>query len=1036
MGRIKILKASAGSGKTFMLAYEYVRCVIRRPMLYRNILAVTFTKKATGEMKGRILKELHTLTLKDGARHFMEMLITDCSMSEEQIRVSAKIALELILNDYSNFSVMTIDSFFQKIVRSFIKELHLESDYTIDFNTDYLLTLSIDNLIRRSDNDETLRGWIESYIDDRLDSSKKADIRRSMAALSKKILTEEFDKSYFEDYAKELMPFFDRMKEIRSEVLANVSGEAQKFIDYTLANDITQDLLPGGSRGVYSYMVKVSNGEMIPPSATVSKSILDISKWKKCPKEHQPTLLSILETTVNYIETNIKDFYTIDTILETHRTFVLLGDISKELNSLCSEGNKMILSNTNHLITKLVEGNDIPYIFEKVGSIYSIIMIDEFQDTSRGQWGSFRPLIENIISIAPSSESPVTLVGDIKQSIYRWRGGDWRILGEEVEQVIGREGVIEQLLATNYRSREQVINFNNQALRYCADTLNDTLNSHIEMIRQEGNLSLESASIYHNMLQRAYTSMEQTLPQNPKSGGLIEVLPYSDSENMEHLVAKIKSAQDRGYKASDIAILCRKRPEAAAVVAYLLEYKSSHPAECVGYNFDIISADGLRLKNSEVVQFIISVYRLANGEDKLWLAFYNNFLKRELTRLPNMQEMELFKELHSKPVSLSVEKIFNFYSLADKAENIPFLQALHSATMRFVDSERGDIASFIRWWDSESANLSIAFPEGHNAITVETIHKSKGLQFGVVLIPFCNWNLSPLVNSSFWGVSDNELYKLPGSTTQNMIINYKKKLYEGYFSDSYIKEYILTVIENFNILYVALTRAESELYLMMPTKKGGALAVDSLLEGYLSGRTQFGEELRVSSADVANDDISFKTLPYADSSERLIIHTESDKFFKDMESESASIDQRGRGIILHSLLERVNQLDEFDNVIEKELSSGSITKSEAEMLKTQIAEALKSDLVRSWFDSRYKVISERAMLLPNKESGALVQLRPDRVLVGDNQTIVVDYKFGAKRPSHRKQIERYIEVLSQMGYSNVCGYVWYVTQNDFTEILG
>lgn len=1034
MGQIKILKASAGSGKTFMLAYEYVRNLILEPVMYKSILAVTFTKKATGEMKSRILEELYQLTLLGGKRDFMNKLVSEENFSEETIRDRATKALSLILHDYSNFSVMTIDGFFQKIVRSFIKELHLESDYTIDFNVDYLLKLSIDNLIRKSEEDKQIREWLEAFIEDKLSNSKKTDIKKDMLPLSRKILEEQFDKAYFEKHRDKMIDFFEKLAERQKIIRDGIRAMAKAFADYCKDNNIGADDLPGKSRGVYSYIKKVCGGEIISPSATVQKLLGVDAKWAKLSYGDIQELRHILYTLVDTIDKSIKSLASIDAIIATHRTFVLLADISKELNELCSDGNKMLLSNTNYLINKLVKNNDIPYIYEKVGNNYSIIMIDEFQDTSFSQWLNFKPLIENALAQSPQDTTVVTLVGDIKQSIYRWRGGDWRILGSEVNQSFDISDILEVNLGVNYRSSSQVIDFNNRAIRSAVEVLNNVINSDVDNLYDKKLISDETLNQYNDLLLTAYIGMEQDNPVKIKDGGYVRIFRYEDNENLNQLVLSIIDLQRRGFKAKDIAILVRGKAEAATIASFLLNYKRTNEEECEGLCFDVISSEGLMLARSSAVKFIIAIYHLALKTDSVTLSVYNRYRGKGLSQELEEGEADFIRSINTMPINESFEMIVNRYSLGKDTGNIAYLQALHSLIINFCDSELADVPSFIEWWSVEGGKKSITLPEGQNAITIETIHKSKGLQYAAVLIPYPEWGLKPYANNNFfWGISENEDFLLPDSDNQSLILAYRKALEESYFNKSYLRELYLTMIESFNLLYVALTRAETELYIMLP-KKIKKDTVAQLLDKFTAEVSEFGERGEYKSKSTDEDIKYFHEFPYIDIENRITIHTESDKFFRDMESSEGVTDMRGKGIILHKIFEDSINIEDFIPNIDSVCATGALTVSEGERLKEIIAKAMENPTIRNWYDKSYTVINERGILLPAVEINTVSQLRPDRVMVKGGDAVVVDYKFGKENSKHKKQIERYKIILKSMGYNNVDGYLWYINENSVVKM--
>lgn len=1036
MGQLQILKASAGSGKTFMLAYEYVKNVIAEPVCYKNILAVTFTKKATAEMKSRILDELFNLTQATDDRAFLEKLILEENFEESDVRIRAKKALNFILHDYSNFSVMTIDGFFQKIVRSFIKELHLECDYTIDFNINYLLKLSIDNLIKKSDNDPQLKAWIEAFIDDTIEASKRVDIRKDILSLSKMVLSETFDKSYFEKHRDKLIEFFNHLTIIEKQIKESINDKAHNFIKYCDQNNLTVTDLPGKSTGIFSYIKKVSNGTITRCSDTVAKLSDTEKKWSKLSDSDTANLRTIFGELTYIIDQNIKYLNSIEAVLSTHRTFVLLADISSELNELCKSNNKMLISNTNYLINKLVRNNDAPYIYEKIGNNYQIIMIDEFQDTSTGQWENFRPLLENSLSEAPSEKATVTLVGDVKQSIYRWRGGDWRILGGEVNSAFYGVTIKEEHLVKNYRSRSEIINFNNSVIRGCAESLNSTINSTLEELREKNLISIDTLHGYRNILTTAYENLEQELPSQEKKGGYVEVIKYIEDDNLAHTVRVIKELQDSGYKASDIAILVRNKKSAKKITSYILDYKRTHEQECENYCFDVIASDGLSLNRSTMVKFIMSVYTLSHKPTPTQLALYNRYLDRELLMELPGEEVEFIATLQHLPAVESFEKIVERFSLGDNTNNIAYLQAFHTAIISFSGDQTADVASLLEWWNSESDNLSVSLPEGQNAINIETIHKSKGLQYNVVILPYCNWSLPPMSRDNFfWASTSDKKMELPESDGQKIIIPYKNSLAESFFSEDYLREYVLTIIENFNIFYVALTRAKSELYIMLPEESRKGININQFVEEVIGENVIYGNKTSPKRENSDNSAIYIKKFNHCDISSRIAIHTESDKFFKDMEESEPEIDARGKGILLHKLFEEAAHLEDIPTNIDRLLASGYISKEEAGNLKVTCNEAMNNPTIQEWFDIQWETRNESAILLPSTNSSTSVTTnRPDRVLLKGDNAIVVDYKFGVERTSHRKQIIRYKELLQSMGYNNIRGYLWYINKNIIAEV--
>ncbi|MEG0499809.1 MAG: 3'-5' exonuclease, partial [Rikenellaceae bacterium] len=603
--------------------------------------------------------------------------------------------------------------------------------------------------------------------------------------------------------------------------------------------------------------------------------------------------------------------------------------------------------------------------------------------------------------------------------------------GNAVNSAFYGTTIKEENLTRNFRSRREIINFNNHLIRECVRGLNTTLNSSLDKLRDEDKITNETVNLYRNILEHAYEEMEQEYPDNGKNGGYIEVIKYDEKKNLWETIRIIKELQDRGYEARDIAILVRNKKAAREITAFILEYKRNNPEECEKYCFDIIASDGLALNRSNVIKFIMSVYSLTEKASATALAIYNRYLSRELTTPIPENERAFMTTLHHSPATVSFEQITEQYSLGENPNNIAYLQAFHTAIIKFSGTEIADAASLLEWWKAESENLSVALPEGQNAISIETIHKSKGLQYNVVIIPFCNWGLAPSSRENyFWAKSTDERIVLPESSDQKIIISYKKALEDSYFCTSYVKEQILTYVENFNIFYVALTRAVSELYLMIPSGNRGNSGINNYIETAIGETLIYGEKQIIKPNTHQQSEIEIRKFNHSELSSRLALHTESDKFFQDMEEEGGNVDARGKGILLHKLFEETTNLENLPQNIDKLLATGYISKAEADTLKTTCCEALSNPVISEWFSDQWETRSESAILLPTIDGEIqLSTKRPDRVLIRGESAIVIDYKFGSVRPSHRKQIAQYKELLQSMGYKEIKGYLWYINNN-------
>ena len=427
--RARILNASAGSGKTYQLAYKYVRDVVEQPTLYRHILAVTFTNKATEEMKSRILSEIHTLA-SGGKSGYLASLCTELSLDERTVRTRAREARTRILHDYSRFTILTIDTFFQRILRAFIQELGLDLNYNVEIETASVLSKSADALVEQIRIDEELQRWLTAFVQERIEDGKRWDVREGILALGNEI----FKESNRETLSAE------RSKAELDRIVGKATGRAKagkkefqelgvRAMNLMNTAGVTTADFTGKSRSFAGYFAAAAAGEIKAPTATVRKMSATTEGW--CAKD-SPALPLVAELQPLLAELcarydrSIRFWNTTDLLRENYRSFALLSDLYAKVQQLCDEQNMMLLSETKYILSEFIGHNDAPFIYEKVGNRFEHFMIDEFQDTSTREWENFLPLLGN--AMAQSEQTSVLIVGDIKQSIYRWRGGDWEIL--------------------------------------------------------------------------------------------------------------------------------------------------------------------------------------------------------------------------------------------------------------------------------------------------------------------------------------------------------------------------------------------------------------------------------------------------------------------------------------------------------------------------------------------------------------------------------------------------------------------------------
>ncbi|HSH51751.1 MAG TPA: UvrD-helicase domain-containing protein, partial [Bacteroidales bacterium] len=641
MSKLTIYKASAGSGKTFRLTAEYLKILFSNQWNYKRILAVTFTNKATAEMKGRIISELYKLAKKEPSA-YLKIIQNDLGLPEETIQEKAKQSLSLLLHDYSKFSVSTIDKFFQKIIRSFTHETGIQPGYSIELNQSEILSLVVDKLLMDIGDNTDLRELTSSLADNKINQGKKWDFKGDILKLAHEIFKEEFmafdiqlinkfgDKQFVKDYIAQLQniiaQFENHLKKLAKEALAHIeknglATEDFKFGKSSVPNYLNKiidqnkfELKPRTLKGTENYNEWITNSS---PKKEVLENILDNGLFK------------LFNEMVSFHQNNQEEYYTAIEIRKFIHTLGILTDISTKLHRYCEGQNIFLISDASKLLHNIIDNNDAPFIYEKAGSIYRFFMIDEFQDTSKIQWQNFKPLIGN--SLAQGNANLV--VGDVKQSIYRWRNSDWEILSDKIEQDFKHYQPNVIPLNTNWRSKKNIIDFNNSVFYYSSKVLQQQFNHEFEQ-------ASSSKNPYRNKITEAYHDVIQHTPGKNKDGGYIyhafidkKEKGLKEDEIISQVINKIELLQDKGYALKDIAVLVRKKDEGQKIANALIDYKNNHTSK---YRYDFISNDSLFIANASVTRFILAVLEyLLNDKDAINRAFldyeFHQYLKNEET---------------------------------------------------------------------------------------------------------------------------------------------------------------------------------------------------------------------------------------------------------------------------------------------------------------------------------------------------------------------------------------------------------------------
>lgn len=1056
---LTIYRASAGAGKTHRLTGEYLSLLFSRPGAFRRILAVTFTNKATDEMKSRIVGELYNLA--SGRKSdYVESLSKAYSIPEQDVRDRAQKILVSILHDYSAFNISTIDRFFQQTTRAFAREIGLQGGYGIEMDKDVVLNEAVDRLLAKLDAPESreLLGWLIRFAEDKIEDGKGWNLRGDILALANELFKESYkafsdqlgldlsDKSVLEEYKERLYAI---IASVESE-LKRIGGDAMRLMEqFALEpSDFVQ-----GSRSPMFLFQRWAAGEMKEPTATFLKleNNMDAYTAKSAPDSVKQIVGCVYNEGLNdcvcraiKLFNNLTNYNTAREITRYYYTLGILSDISDRISEYRDEKNVMLIADTAELLNRVIAGSDAPFIYEKTGTRIDHYMIDEFQDTSAMQWDNFRPLVEE--SLANGRDN--LIVGDVKQSIYRFRNSDWNLLDRQVRRDFGQEQVVEETLKDNWRSCREIVGFNNSLFKSAPTILQELYNEKLE----ESSLGSREREEFSDRIISAYANSSQEIPPKfmERAGHVRVDFLQGDEEqdwkqrSLEMLPNTIERLQDNGYELKDIAILVRTNYEGAAVAEKLLAYRAENPEN--GYRYDIISDEALFISSSPSVRLFVSVMRyMLNPADRLCGSLaeytYQVLLGDNTLSAENRLMLDELMPLSRLSLYESAESLYRHFSSIIPVEDIVFVQAFLDMVSEFAQSERGDMGRFIRWWDEIGSRKTIATPDGQNAIRILTVHKSKGLGFKVVIIPFGDWEIDHKPNKSVIVWCHPEVS--PFDRLRLVPVRYGASLGGTIFAYDYFKERLHAFIDNLNTLYVAFTRSKEELIVCCPKpkkldKQGRVEKISSIgdllwaaltpedgfdTNGGVFERGEWWHTDKSSASEGSPREITMTEFSSISPDNRLRLRLHGRGYFFDDP-------RRKHGALMHELLSRIRTSDDIDKAVDAYRLEGVINRDEAQTLVERLHELLAKDEVKGWYDGNSRVLNEVDILF-----GKGYSKRPDRVMIKDDEVVVVDYKFGEKiEKRYDKQVKDYLRLIGEMGYQTVSGFLWYVELGKIEQV--
>lgn len=1071
---LNIYRASAGSGKTHLLTGFYLKQLFLPSELpdssstelrFSEILAVTFTNKATAEMKGRIIEELYLLSVNPQESHYWKDVNPDGSKTPDQISKKAKDLLVQILNDYASFNISTIDSFFQKVVRSFARELNVSGNYEIEMDLDKTLDATLSNFLDKLDErkqKETF-DWLVEFSEKRNEEGAGWDFREPLLKMAKKALNSEEYRNHsqkikeFTKDKKALQAYEKLIKSIRQEWRENVKRLGQDGLDtlekYGLQISDFYKSFPSRLADWANY----ESGKIPEPTATFVNAAENPDNWftkkspyaKGLPTETEAAIKDVFSRCVDHFNGKPhRDYCTAKAIARNLYELGIMANIDEELKVYCDEQNMMLLSSTNELLSRLIGPDDAPFIYEKTGTRIKSYMIDEFQDTSGMQWGNFVPLIDNSLSQGYQN----LIVGDVKQSIYRWRGSDWGLLDSQLNRYHpGMHFEDPEALKINWRSLESIVSFNNQFFEAAAERLDRLVES--------------------EQISRIYRDLKQDLPQGlkndpsaPKGLVSVEFLECHDNEGkvidkpsaddketeaMRQLPEQIIRLMDLGFQAKDIAILCRKKAECSKVAETLLKYKQEHPDS--PYNMDIISNEALLISARPSVQTVINVMRhLQTPESDIQrMVAHTGFFQLEgctpseaLSQFFAMKSGgSLFdKMLAHHPIYEMTEQIIGKLPQPVQQLDAPFLQAFRDLVLSFAGIQGSDLSSFLQWWDQSGCTKSISTPDGQNAIQILTIHKSKGLGMPAIILPYASWDMD--IDTTHGEVIWCQPKEEPFTQDILLPIKFEKSLSDTIFSKEFDEERLRTVIDNLNTAYVAFTRAKEAMIIMTPkpTGKSGGSMLENLLSEYCNlsdGQTSMTDgDGRRKEQEEPKD-----TKQKKDEDENVVTCSNDQLFPTATELPKVKVlhspllpdvTAKDKGTYIHRALQEIRTLDDATSAIHSLYLRGIINPEiicEEEMQQI-VSQLLANPKVQPWFAPTLTILNEQAI---TDDKGKLQRI--DRlVITPEGRAIVIDYKTGHYHKDYRTQVKDYMEALHQIGYPEVEGYLLFIKDGKVMKI--
>lgn len=1038
--KFQVYKSSAGSGKTYTLVREYLKIVLTQedPTRYRNILAITFTNKAANELKERILLNLKKLSSPDSSPNFDKTLFDDYkkefNLDGGTLKKRALDVFESILHNYSDLRVSTIDKFTHKIIRAFSRDLGLNHDFDIEMDTDLLLKSAINEVISEAGVNSDLSKILVNTIEKQIENDKTWNIEKGLFDFSKELIKEEnfpFLDKIRTYHIHDITSAKKELSSLQKDLEKSIKGKASEVIQLITNTGIDLSLFNRST--LPNYFLKIIDGEYTHTIEPTSKNLIkwlagdDLNWLTKKGEDIESSLLSPIKPTILNLNKEIDEllgqYFLIELLYSNMNSLLLINFIYQKLELLKDEQGILLISDFNQIISEEIKDQPAPFIYEKIGERYKNIMIDEFQDTSVLQWQNLLPLIDNSLAFGNNN----LLVGDAKQAIYRFRGG-------KVEQFVELPKIYNHQNDPLLLERQSALEYN-----YQKENLDTNWRSHSQVI-EFNNWFFDNASKFlHDTFQVIYHDGSQNTVEHKQEGYVhTQFIDYKNTEDLnqdylDYTLDYIKECLQDNFNYTDIAILVRGKKESILISDFLLEN-----------NIPVITSESLVIHKNPTVHFLVHFYKYIQSpqDNKAKIEILKFLFPDEDLNQIILENKSLDLEKILKSIGYNLTEIITLdVSIYDLTEHIIRTFNLKKADanpylIQFLDKlqdfskHQNDLGSFLDWWDKVGEKISISTPENMDAVSIMTIHKSKGLQFPVVICPFANWKFNPSNNPpQKWITLDN--------VTDNLdlfLLPLKKQLKKTPFSYLLDEEHQVEMLDNFNLLYVALTRPETRLYIISDNDTHN-------IKGELKDKkiSSFIWEVISSNTDFNHDSLSLsigktkkiENNPKADANAENLININTTNWRKNVSlSETYRKDWdikeyqkvMAYGNKIHLVLSLIKNTDDIQPVIEQLIEEGEIKKSEKTVFINEINEILSIPEVNNWFNSNGIIKNEEELITEEGKT-----LRPDKVIIENNRVILIDYKTGEHNPSYKKQLDEYAMALEKMNYKNIEKYILYTS---------